>query len=78
MNEVKSCLIVGDQTDDQEIFLICVKKVDKYIDCKTSNNRVEAIDILLSNKQYVPEYIFLDVNMPLMSGTEWFAGTEKN
>jgi response regulator of citrate/malate metabolism len=66
---IKTCLIVDDDQDDQEIFLMTVAKINKDIKCFTSNNGIEAL-ILLQSKQFIPDYIFLDVNMPKMSGIE--------
>lgn len=66
---IKTCLIVDDDQDDQEIFLMTVAKINKDIKCFTSNNGIEAL-ILLQSKQFIPDYIFLDVNMPKMNGIE--------
>src|SRR5215210_7683066 len=70
MTQAKSCLLIDDDPDDQEIFLMCVKKLDKNIDCKTSDDGLEAISMLMSNEKFIPDYIFLDVNMPKMNGIE--------
>jgi CheY-like chemotaxis protein len=70
MKELKQCLIIDDDPDDQEIFLMCLRKVSTNIDCLTANNGVEALSILKSNESYIPDYIFLDVNMPKMNGIE--------
>ncbi|MCW3092997.1 MAG: response regulator [Ferruginibacter sp.] len=70
MNESKHSLIIDDDLDDQEIFLMCVKKISADISCRTANNGEEAIIMLESQKEYVPDYIFLDVNMPKMNGIE--------
>jgi DNA-binding response OmpR family regulator len=70
MSETKTCLIIDDDPDDQEIFLMCVRKLDLNIDCKTSDNGVEGISMLMDNQEFIPDYIFLDVNMPKMNGIE--------
>ena len=66
----RQCLIIDDDQDDQEIFLMCLKKIDKGIDCRTMNNAIDAITMLTSDTEYVPNYIFLDVNMPKMNGID--------
>lgn len=70
MKEVKHCLIIDDDPDDQEIFLLCVKKISGNIACVTADNGVEALVMLRADETYVPDYIFLDVNMPKMNGVE--------
>jgi CheY-like chemotaxis protein len=67
---MKECLIIDDDPDDQEIFLMCIGKVSPDIHCVTMNNGVDAISMLNIESHYTPGYIFLDVNMPKMKGTE--------
>jgi len=62
------CLIIDDDLDDQEIFLMCVQEINKNIQCLTCNTGVDAISMLESDHSYIPEYIFIDVNMPKMNG----------
>ncbi len=68
MIESTQCLLVDDDKDDQDIFLICIKKTGKNINCKILDSGVEAVSYLLSKIEYTPEFIFLDVNMPKMNG----------
>ncbi len=70
MKQTKTCLIVDDDADDQEIFLMCLKQIsNNEIECLTANNGVEAITMLV-DKEYTPSYIFIDVNMPKMNGID--------
>ncbi len=64
------CLIIDDDLDDQEIFLMCLKKVNREVSCLTMADGVEAVAALTSNEHYIPDYIFIDVNMPKMNGIE--------
>ena len=70
-------LIIDDDLDDQEIFLMCVKNIREDIDCRTANNGVEALAMLDAQKEYTPNYIFLDVNMPKMNGIECLRNLKK-
>jgi CheY-like chemotaxis protein len=70
MDHATLCLLIDDDQDDQEIFLMCIQNIDKNINCLTVNNGAEAIDMLMSNTTYTPAYIFLDVNMPKMNGVD--------
>jgi iron complex outermembrane recepter protein len=62
--------LIDDDADDQEIFEIAMKKYDDNIECVFANNGPEALGKLLSDSEFVPDYIFLDINMPLMNGEE--------
>lgn len=70
MQQVKECLIIDDDLDDQEIFLMCVNRLCKNVNCTAMNNGIDAIAFLMSNSGYVPHYIFVDVNMPKMNGID--------
>jgi CheY-like chemotaxis protein len=66
---IKTCLLVDDDDDDKEIFCLALQKVDPSIDCTTASDGLEALSIL-NNNSFVPDYIFLDLNMPRMDGKE--------
>ncbi len=64
------CALIEDDLDDQEIFLLCLEKVRPDVDCVVLNNGVDALQKLRSEQDFVPEIIFLDVNMPKMNGLD--------
>lgn len=64
------CLVIDDDKDDQEIFMICVDRLGKAIRCTNCENGVDAISFLKLNLEYTPDFIFLDVNMPKMGGLD--------
>jgi len=64
-----SCLLVDDDEDDKEIFCLALAEVDPSIQCYIASDGIEALE-MLSNPAFTPDYIFLDLNMPLMSGKE--------
>jgi CheY-like chemotaxis protein len=68
-NTGKRCLLVDDDEDDKEIFCLALKRVDASIDCVTASDGREALSIL-NDASFVPDYIFLDLNMPRMNGKE--------
>lgn len=60
-------LIVDDDAEDIELFGQAVNEVDSSITCVEAYNGLEALKILKRNS-FLPDYIFLDINMPLMNG----------
>src|SRR5688572_4686313 len=63
------CLLVDDDDDDKEIFCLALEQADPSIDCRTASDGKEALK-MLSDKGFLPDYIFLDLNMPQMDGKE--------
>jgi CheY-like chemotaxis protein len=68
--KTRKCLIIDDDPDDQEIFLMCVRKVSNNIECRAVDNGEDALVMLRYENQYTPDYIFLDINMPRMNGID--------
>lgn len=60
-------LAVDDDSEDFEFFSEAVREVDPTIVILKATNGIEALDIL-ENQLLMPDYIFLDINMPLMDG----------
>lgn len=65
----KTCLLVDDDEDDKEIFLLALTEVNPAIKCVLASDGYEALS-MLEDTAFIPDYIFLDLNMPLMSGKE--------
>jgi CheY-like chemotaxis protein len=70
MQELKHCLVIDDDSDDQEIFEMCLGKIGVSVSYTPVSNGVDAIAMLQSNPEYTPDYIFIDMNMPKMNGME--------
>ena len=62
--------LVDDDKDDHEFFKYALRKIDPKINCATANNGVEALELMGANESFVPDFIFLDINMPKMNGKE--------
>ena len=65
----KTVFIVDDDQDDREIFIEAIAEIDKSFNCITAENGEEAIRKLHAGV-FVPNFIFLDLNMPRMYGRE--------
>ena len=63
-------LLIDDDLDDQEIFCMAAKDVDENIECLCENGGIEALAKLTSDVSFVPDCIFIDVNMPRMNGRQ--------
>lgn len=73
----RNILIIDDDVDDQEIFLAAVSEVSDSVVCNSSTNASEALEKLSVN-QLNPDVIFLDLNMPVMSGKEFLVAIKEN
>jgi CheY-like chemotaxis protein len=60
-------LNVDDDEEDIEIFCDAVREIDSSIICLIAKSADEALQILNSDIE-LPEYIFLDINMPKVDG----------
>jgi CheY-like chemotaxis protein len=60
-------LAVDDDVEDFEFFSEAVKEIDPSIIILKASNGIEAMQ-MLENHLLMPDYIFLDINMPLMDG----------
>ena len=65
-----NCLFVDDDIDDQEIFSFAVRGLNKPVSLVTAGDGLEALEILKADKTFIPDCIFLDLNMPRMNGKE--------
>ena len=60
--------IIDDDPDDQELFIEALKGLDDCCQCVTAFNGHEALQKLTNGMPALPDFIFLDLNMPLMNG----------
>lgn len=60
---------VDDDSDDREIFSDVIKSVNPQIACVLFESGEDLLDFLASNVA-LPDFIFIDINMPKMNGYE--------
>ncbi len=70
-------LVVDDDAEDMELFGQAVAEIDPTITCVEAYNGLEALKILKRN-HWLPDYIFLDINMPLMNGRKCLEEIKSN
>ena len=60
-------LNVDDDQEDREFFCDALREIDRLAICLTAASAMEALSMLQSDLP-IPDYIFLDINMPMMDG----------
>lgn len=72
-----SVLFVDDDADDREFFIDALSYVNAGISCELARNCEHAISIL-EKSSALPEYIFLDIHMPMMDGKDCLTKLKKH
>jgi len=77
MSSVTTIMFVDDDPDDVKIFGEAVKEVDSEINFLSASSGTKALEILGTRKE-LPDFIFLDVNMPRMNGMQFLEAIKKD
>lgn len=70
MNRLITCLLIEDDPEDQEIFVTAMADGFPSAKCWVAENCVQALDRMKSRLAPIPDYIFMDWNLPLMGAPE--------
>lgn len=70
-------LLVDDDIDDQEIFLLTLQEAGTAVECTFANDGIHALQ-KLEESALQPHFIFIDINMPKMNGIELLAELKRN
>ena len=62
-------LNVDDDSEDRDFFCEALREIDPSIICLIAGSGMEALS-LLQHQDPLPDYIFLDINMPMMDGKQ--------
>jgi CheY-like chemotaxis protein len=63
--------LIDDDTDDQEIFSMIIGDIHSLAKCEFADDGVDALRKLTSPvRPFLPDLIFIDINMPRMNGIE--------
>ena len=77
MRQIRRVLIIDDDEDDRELFCEAVGQFNKDIDCFHATDGEEALAFLTDANGNLPDFIFLDLNMPRLNGKECLAEIKK-
>lgn len=66
----QTILLIDDDIDDAEIFSEAINSLNKNIEVEVSHNSLTALNNLKS-ATILPDYIFLDMQMPYLNGNEF-------
>ena len=69
--------LVDDDVDDHEIFKSALSQVDQSTALMIANNGQDALQMLAALEQ-LPDFIFVDLNMPRMGGIQFLCEIKKS
>jgi CheY-like chemotaxis protein len=78
MTYAKSCLLIDDDHDDQFVFSLAIKALNKSILCTTVNDGFAALKKLEQDPLFRPDLIFLDLNLPGINGFDFLSRIKTN
>lgn len=70
MRAIITCFLIDDDPDDHDIFKMALNGISDSLKCVSATDGADGIEKLSSDKSFVPDYIFLDLNMPRIDGKE--------
>ena len=70
-------LLIDDDADDREMFCEALHEVDNSARCITVQDGAEALGILHTHDGMLPDFIFLDLNMPRLNGQQCLSEIKK-
>ena len=71
-------LLIDDDADDRKLFFEMAKEVDDSIICIPASSGEEALLYLSDEAHPLPDFIFLDLRMPGLSGEECLLEIKKD
>ena len=65
-----TCFLIDDDADDRDIFTMALSKVNYSVDCIMASDPIEGLERLQTDPAFIPNIIFIDLNMPRMNGKQ--------
>ena len=75
---MKEVVLIDDDRDDADLFKEALSEIDNSISFKHYEESKEALRTLSLPNADLPDFIFLDINMPIVSGWECLSEFKKN
>ncbi|MEI9921312.1 MAG: response regulator [Bacteroidota bacterium] len=69
-------VLIDDDAEDQEIFKTALNEISELLECISFTDPRQALHQLIE-KELEPDLIFLDLNMPTMTGQEFLTEVKK-
>ncbi len=66
----KKFLFIDDDADDRDFFCTTMHMIDPTIECFFAKDGVDAVEQLQQDSLLIPDFVFIDMNMPRMDGIE--------
>src|SRR3954469_5423487 len=77
MDTIQTVMLIDDDEDDRDIFREVMYDINPVINCLISTSGQDALSRLERDEQR-PDVIFLDLNLPRMSGKDCLKELKKN
>lgn len=68
--------LIEDDEDDQELFVMALRQINPSVECIVLSGADSALQVL-EQSEAAPDLIFLDLNMPVMTGQQFLAEMRK-
>lgn len=75
--DAKICYLIDDDDDDREIFETALYHIDDDICLLTATSGIEALKKLSQPENFTPDYIFVDLHMPVVDGKACLSAIKK-
>jgi DNA-binding NtrC family response regulator len=64
----KTVILIDDDQDDLDMVKETIMSIDNSIRCTSFVYPEEALRVVANELAFIPDYIFIDINMPMLSG----------
>jgi len=71
------CYLIDDDLEDQEIFALALEKLGSPCTFAAATSASEALSKFEADPSFIPDIIFLDLNLPQMNGRQFLAEIKK-